>query len=388
MALFAAARGCGGGGALRAARRWSASSSAAGFPASAAPPTPADGDIRTDWTREEVAEVYNSPLLELVYRAASVHRRWHDPRQVQQCTLLSIKTGGCQEDCGYCSQSKYWREGTGLKAEKLMAEEPVLVAARRAKEAGSTRFCMGAAWRGPSSVGKGQFDRVLGMVKEVRGMGMEVCATLGMLTPEQAAQLRDAGLTAYNHNIDTSPEHYAKVSSTRSFEDRLATVAAVREAGISVCCGGILGLGEAEADRVGLLHTLATLPEGHPESVPINALVPVKGTPMEGHDPVGPLDMVRAIAAARIVMPGSVVRLSAGRVRLSPADQALCFMAGANSVFTGDTLLTTPNNDRTEDDEMFDTLGLVGRPAFVPYPMGAPSSDGSEQEPARREAAA
>lgn len=322
--------------------------------------------------------MYDAPLLELVHRAALVHRAWHDPLQVQQCTLLSIKTGGCQEDCGYCAQSSKYRKETGLKAEKLLDLEPVYEAAVRAKQAGSTRFCMGAAWRGPSAVGKGQFDRVVDMVARVRGLGMEVCATLGMLTPEQAVRLREAGLTAYNHNLDTGPEFYEKVTSTRKYSDRLATIAAVREAGISVCCGGILGLGEGEADRVGLLHTLATLPEGHPESVPINAIVPVKGTPMENNTPPSALEMARAIAAARVVMPASVVRLSAGRISLSPADQALCFMAGANSVFTGDTLLTTPNNERSEDDQMFEELGIEGRPAFVPYPAGAPASDGSE----------
>ena len=270
------------------------------------------GVVRHDWTNEEVEALYNRPLLDLVYDAASVHRANHDPRQVQQCTLLSIKTGGCPETCNYCAQSSSWKEDTGLKAEKLMGADDVLAAARRAKEAGSTRFCMGTAWRGPSQVGKGQFERVLGMVSEVRDMGMEVCATLGMLNHEQARQLREAGLTAYNHNVDTSPEFYPKVTTSRNYEDRLNTIAAVREAGISVCCGGILGLGEEEKDRASMLRVLANLPE-HPESVPINALVPVKGTPLEKLEPPSGLEMVRAIAVARIVMPRTVVRLSAGR---------------------------------------------------------------------------
>jgi biotin synthase len=335
------------------------------------------GAVRHDWTNAEVEALYDRPLLDLVYDAASVHRANHDPRQVQQCTLLSIKTGGCPETCNYCAQSSSWKEDTGLKAEKLMGAEDVLAAARRAKEAGSTRFCMGTAWRGPSQVGKGQFDRVLGMVSEVRDMGMEVCATLGMLDSTQARQLREAGLTAYNHNVDTSPEYYPKVTTSRNYEDRLNTIAAVREAGISVCCGGILGLGEEEKDRASMLRVLANLPE-HPESVPINALVPVKGTPLENLEPPSGLEMVRAIAVARIVMPRTVVRLSAGRITMSPADQALAFLAGANSVFTGDKLLTTANNEATEDAKMFEELGLVGRPAFVPYVGGGASSDGSE----------
>ncbi|ACO65625.1 predicted protein [Micromonas commoda] len=319
------------------------------------------GVVRHDWTNEEVEALYNRPLLDLVYDAASVHRANHDPRQVQQCTLLSIKTGGCPETCNYCAQSSSWKEDTGLKAEKLMGADDVLAAARRAKEAGSTRFCMGTAWRGPSQVGKGQFERVLGMVSEVRDMGMEVCATLGMLNHEQARQLREAGLTAYNHNVDTSPEFYPKVTTSRNYEDRLNTIAAVREAGISVCCGGILGLGEEEKDRASMLRVLANLPE-HPESVPINALVPVKGTPLEKLEPPSGLEMVRAIAVARIVMPRTVVRLSAGRINMSAADQALAFLAGANSVFTGDKLLTTPNNESNEDSKMFEELGLRTAP--------------------------
>jgi len=338
--------------------------------------------VRTDWTREEVAAVYDQPLLELVHAAAGVHRAHHDPRSVQQCTLLSIKTGGCPEDCGYCAQSSKWRADTGLKAEPLMRELDVLAAARRARDAGSTRFCMGAAWRGPSQVGKGQFERVLSMVKEVRGMGMEVCATLGLLTPEQAKQLAEAGLTAYNHNLDTSKAHYEKVITTRTYEQRLETIAAVRDAGVSVCCGGILGLGEKEADRVDLLHTLATLPTGHPESVPINALVPVEGTPMSNLAPPSALEMVRCIAAARILMPKTMVRLSAGRVNLSESDQALCFLAGANSVFAGDKLLTTQNNDEDADSAMFARLGLYGRKPFQggTAAFGDDSSDSDSDE--------
>ncbi|KAG2430661.1 hypothetical protein HYH02_013659 [Chlamydomonas schloesseri] len=331
------------------------------------------GAVRTDWTREEVAEVYNTPLLELVYRAATVHRMYNDPSMVQRCTLLSIKTGGCPENCNYCSQSSSWSKDTGLKAEKLMDLEEVYQAALRARESGSTRFCMGAAWRGPSQVGNRQWERVLEMVKRIRGLGMEVCTTLGMLTPEQAAQLRQAGLTAYNHNLDTSPEYYPKVTTSRKYEDRLATLEAVRQAGISVCAGGIIGLGEGPQDRVGLIHQLATLP-AHPESVPINRLVAIKGTPMENNEAPEGIDLVRCVATARVVMPRTVVRLSAGRLDLSRADQALAFMAGANSIFDGDKLLTTPNNDRNEDQAMFDQLGLRSRPAFMNYPAGNETS--------------
>uniref|UniRef100_A0A383W910 biotin synthase n=1 Tax=Tetradesmus obliquus TaxID=3088 RepID=A0A383W910_TETOB len=331
------------------------------------------GAIRTDWTREEVTDVYNLPLLDLVFKAASVHRMYNDPAMVQRCTLLSIKTGGCPENCNYCSQSSHWSEDTGLKAEKLMDLEPVYEAALRAREAGSTRFCMGAAWRGPSQVGPRQWSRVLEMVRRIRGLGMEVCTTLGMLTPEQARELREAGLTAYNHNLDTSPEYYGQITTTRKYEDRLSTLAAVRDAGISVCAGGIIGLGEGPQDRVGLLLQLATLPE-HPESVPINRLVAVKGTPLQNQEPPSGLDLVRCIATARIVMPRTVVRLSAGRLDLSSAEQALAFMAGANSIFDGDKLLTTPNNDRNEDEQMFELLGLRSRPAFLNYPSGNETS--------------
>ncbi|KAK3267271.1 biotin synthase [Cymbomonas tetramitiformis] len=338
------------------------------------------GTVRNDWTREEVADIFNTPLIELIYHAGTVHRMYNDPRQVQQCTLLSIKTGGCPEDCKYCAQSSKYSKEVGLKAEKLADLDYVYHEAVKAAQAGSTRFCMGAAWRGPSQVGPRQFGRVLEMVTQIRALGMEVCTTLGMLTPDQAKALRAAGLTAYNHNLDTSPEFYEKITTTRKYEDRLETLKNVREAGISVCSGGIIGLGEAEQDRVGLLHTLATLPE-HPESVPVNALVAVAGTPMEGAAPPSGLEMARCVATARILMPQSVVRLSAGRLSLSVADQAMCFMAGANSIFAGDKLLTTPNNDKDADSEMFEALGLTGRPPFIGYQSGGPSSDGSEFQP-------
>ena len=304
----------------------------------------------------------------------------HDPRMVQRCTLLSIKTGGCPETCTYCSQSSSWSEETKTESTKLMQLDEVMQAAVRAKEAGSTRFCMGAAWRGPTQIGADnnsrQWQRVLDMVKQIRGMGMEVCTTLGMLTPEQAAQLREAGLTAYNHNLDTSPEYYGKITTSRKYEDRITTLKNVREAGISVCAGGIIGLGEEHMDRIGLLHQLATLFE-HPESVPINSLVAIKGTPLEQQRPPTPFDFVRCIATARIIMPKTVVRLSAGRTQLSKMDQTMAFMAGANSIFDGDVLLTTKNNDRNEDMELFEELGMTSRPAFLPYGAGGATSDGS-----------
>eukprot|EP00960_Hanusia_phi_P030491 748651-Hanusia_phi.AAC.2 len=297
--------------------------------------------------KEEVAEIYNRPLINLIFDAASVHRKFHNPREVQQATLLSIKTGGCIETCSYCSQSSSWSKDTKMKAEKLLELDDVFQSALDAKAAGSSRFCMGAAWRGPSQVGPKQFERVLDMVSKVRSLGMEVCTTLGMLTEEQAKQLKHAGLSCYNHNLDTSREYYSEITSSRTYDDRLDTLQKVREAGISVCSGGIIGMGEKELDRVGLLHMLATLPE-HPESVPINALVPVEGTPLAKKDIKGPtgLEMARCVATARIIMPKSMVRLSAGRMDLSFAEQALCFMAGANSIFAGDKLLTTPNAER------------------------------------------
>eukprot|EP00948_MAST-09A_sp_MAST-9A-sp1_P001593 g1593.t1 len=371
---------------------------------------PSYGSVRTDWSRSEVESIYNLPLLELCFQAAAVHRLYFDPQEVQQSTLLSIKTGGCSENCGYCSQSSH--HSTFVKPTPTMKVEEVLQHARKAKEAGSTRFCMGSAWR---EVGKKHaFKRVLEMVKEINGMGMEVCTTLGMLTPEQAKELKAAGLKAYNHNLDTSREYYKKVVQTRTYDDRLETIKNVREAGINVCSGGIIGMGEEGKDRVGLLHTLATLDE-HPESVPINSLVAVPGTPLgdaiieQGtllilsmalsfsvylsiyvsmylciclslHSSLshsltrvfpfhfGKLDiktewteMIRMIATARILMPKSMVRLSAGRKEYSQEAQAMMFMCGANSLFTGATLLTTPNPEFDEDKKMFETLGLKGK---------------------------
>lgn len=318
--------------------------------------------MRNDWTKEEIAEIYHLPFVELMYRASTVHRMYWDPSEVQQCTLLSIKTGGCTEDCSYCSQSTRYK--TFVKPTPTMKVQEVLEAAKRAKEAGSTRFCMGAAWR---ELGNKQnaFGHILEMVRGVNGMGLEVCCTLGMLTSDQAKQLKEAGLTAYNHNLDTSPEHYPNVITTRTYEDRLQTIANVRDAGISVCCGGILGLGEKETDRVGLLHVLATLPE-HPESVPINALVSVQGTPLgdqEDLSGVDAFDMARMIATARIVMPRTMVRLSAGRLSFSDAEQFLMFQAGANSIFNGEKLLTTPNPDFDQDQALFGKFGLRGKPA-------------------------
>ncbi|KAI8813516.1 biotin synthase [Cladochytrium replicatum] len=313
----------------------------------------ARGVIRNNWSKEEIRSIYESPLLDLVFQSAKVHRLHHNARQVQQCTLLSIKTGGCSEDCAYCPQSSRYK--TTVKASKLLPEDEVLAAARRAKDAGSTRFCMGTAWRDLDGR-KSNFKQILSYVKEIRGMGMEVCCTLGMLSADQAKRLKEAGLTAYNHNVDTSREYYSKIITTRTYEERLNTIAHVQAAGISVCSGGIIGLGESDTDRIGMLYTLSNLPT-HPESVPINALLAVEGTPLEKEEPVKIWEMLRMIATARIIMPRAMVRLSAGRVRFSVPEQALCFMAGANSVFTGDKLLTTPNNDKNEDKAMFELLG-------------------------------
>lgn len=316
-------------------------------------------DIRNNWTREEIAEIFNSPVLDLIYKAATVHRENNDPQEVQVCTLLSVKTGGCPEDCSYCPQAA--RYHTDVKVHKLMETQEVLDAAKNAKDSGSTRFCMGAAWREVRD--NKDFDRVLDMVKGVNGMGMEVCCTLGMLTEEQALKLKDAGLYAYNHNLDTSEENYDKVITTRTYKDRLDTIENVRTAKISVCSGGIIGMGESVNDRIGMLHVLATLPE-HPESVPVNALVPVEGTPLEDQERVSIWEMVRMIATARIIMPKAMVRLSAGRVRMTTEEQALCFMAGANSIFAGDKLLTTPNPEVNKDKEMFQVLNLKPRKSF------------------------
>lgn len=317
-----------------------------------------EGAIRFDWTKEEIQKIYESPLLDLSYRAAAVHRQNFNAGEVQKCTLLSIKTGGCPENCTYCPQSS--RYDTNVEAERIMKVDEVLERAKQAKEGGSTRFCMGAAWR--EGGGNWAFNQVLEMAKGVRKMDMEVCCTLGMLDEVKAKQLKEAGVTAYNHNIDTSREFYPQVITSRTFDDRLKTLENVRNAGISVCCGGIIGLGEAETDRIAMLHTLATMPE-HPESVPVNALVPVEGTPLEDQPLVSVFDMVRMISTARIVMPKSMVRLSAGRTRMPVAEQAMCFMSGANSIFTGEKLLTTPNPDFDEDMQMFETLGLKGKPA-------------------------
>ncbi|HVK49403.1 MAG TPA: biotin synthase BioB [Pseudobacter sp.] len=315
--------------------------------------------IRNNWTLPEVEELYNTPLLDLIYRAATVHREYNDTGEVQVCTLLSIKTGGCSEDCSYCPQAA--RYHTGIDVQALMKKDEVLEYAKKAKDAGSTRFCMGAAWREVRD--NRDFDRVLDMVKGVNEMGMEVCCTLGMLTEDQAKKLADAGLYAYNHNLDTSAEYYGDIITTRTYDDRLQTLDNVRKAGVSVCCGGIVGLGETHEDRIKMLFTLATMPE-HPESVPVNALVPVKGTPLENNAKVNVWDLVRMIASARILMPKAMVRLSAGRTSMSIADQTLCFMAGANSIFAGEKLLTTPNPTFDEDMAMFDLLGLKPREAF------------------------
>lgn len=315
--------------------------------------------IRNDWTISEITEIFNRPVLELMYDAATIHRQYNETGEVQVCTLLSVKTGGCPEDCSYCPQAA--RYHTDVKAQKLMTVDEVLNNAKEAKEAGSTRFCMGAAWREIRD--NRDFDNVLEMVKGVNEMGMEVCATLGMLTPEQAEKLKNAGLYAYNHNLDTSADHYDQIITTRKYSDRIDTLENVRKSGISVCSGGIIGMGETENDRISMLHTLATLPQ-HPESVPVNALVPVEGTPLENQEKVSVWEMVRMIATARILMPRAMVRLSAGRVRMTTEEQALCFLAGANSIFSGDKLLTTPNPGTIEDKAMFNLLGLKPRKSF------------------------
>lgn len=315
-------------------------------------------DVRSDWTREEIAFLFDLPFPELLFRAASVHRQCHDPSRIQLSTLLSIKTGGCPEDCGYCSQSS--KADSGIKATKLMEPQEVLQRAAQAKDSGSERFCMGAAWRNPKDR---DMPKIVEIVKGVHAMGMETCMTLGMLSPSQAEMLADAGLDYYNHNIDSSPEYYERVTTTRTMSERLNTLSNVRAAGMNVCSGGIVGMGETREDRVGFIHTLATLPE-HPESVPVNALVPVRGTVLGdilAETPIGRIDdieFVRTVAVARITMPHSAVRLSAGRESMSEATQALCFIAGANSIFTGDKLLTAPNAGEDTDAEMLRKLGL------------------------------
>jgi len=315
-----------------------------------APQSP--GLIRNDWTRDEVRALFALPFTELVFEAARVHRQHFDPAEVQISTLLSIKTGGCPEDCAYCPQSAKY--DTGVKAEKLMGLDAVLREAQAAKAAGASRFCMGAAWRSPKDR---DLDRVCAMVEGVKALGMETCVTLGMLSGAQAQRLKGSGLDYYNHNLDTSPEFYGEIITTRVYQDRLDTLDAVRAAGINVCCGGIVGMGEGADDRAGLIVALASLPV-HPESVPINMLVQVEGTPLAGEGTLAPLDFVRTIAVARITMPKSVVRLSAGREDMSEETQALCFLAGANSIFYGPRLLTTPNPGRDRDMALLDKLGL------------------------------
>jgi len=316
------------------------------------PPVVASGVPRNDWTREEVRALFALPFTELIFRAAKVHRDNFDPSEVQISTLLSIKTGGCPEDCAYCPQSAKFE--TGVKAEKLMDLEAVLAEARAAKAGGASRFCMGAAWRSPKDR---DLEKVCDMVEGVKALGMETCVTLGMLTGEQAKRLKTCGLDYYNHNLDTSPEFYGEIITTRTYQDRLDTLRYVRAAGINVCCGGIVGMGEKLDDRVGMIATLASLPV-HPESVPINMLVRVEGTPLAETATIDPLDFVRTIAVARITMPASMVRLSAGREDMSEETQALCFLAGANSIFYGPKLLTTPNPGRDRDMALLDKLGL------------------------------
>lgn len=316
-------------------------------------------DIRHDWNQEEVSEMYDLPLLDLVYKAASIHREFHDSKQVQISSLVSIKTGGCSEDCSYCPQAA--RYSTGVDAHKLLKIDTVLEQAKKAKDGGASRMCLGAAWREVRD--NRDFDNVLEMVRSINEMDMEVCCTLGMLTNEQAQRLKDAGLYAYNHNIDTSEEKYSDIISTRTFDDRLDTHKSVRKAGITLCSGGIIGLGEKKKDRISMLMTLANY-EKHPESVPINTLVPVEGTPLEDNEKVPSWDLIKMVAIARIMMPKSAVRLSAGRLELTDEAQALCFMAGANSIFAGETLLTTDNPEFQSDKMLFKNLGLTAKAPF------------------------
>jgi biotin synthase len=318
--------------------------------------TTTDAEIRHDWTRDEVRALFELPFAELVFRAQGVHRAHFDPRQVQISTLLSVKTGGCPEDCAYCPQSAHYK--TGVRAEKLLSPEAVVAEARLAQRAGATRYCMGAAWRSPKDE---DVEQVCKMVEGVKALGMETCATLGMLTAPQAARLRRSGLDYYNHNLDTSESFYGEIIRTRTYRDRLDTLANVRAAGIAVCCGGIVGMGESRDDRVDLLAALAGLPV-HPESVPINLLVKVEGTPLDHAPELDALEFVRTIAVARVLMPASMVRLSAGREKMSDEMQALCFMAGANSIFVGPKLLTTKNPERERDRALFERLGLEPMP--------------------------
>jgi len=323
------------------------------LPPPATPDLSPDSSLRHDWLPAEVEAIYRSPLPDLVFRAQTIHRLHHKPDRVQTCQLISIKTGGCPEDCAYCPQSAHY--DAGVDRHGLMDLAHVVSVAREAASRGITRMCMGAAWR-DAPAGR-EFDLVLEMVRGVSALGLEVCCTLGMLTDEQAVRLKEAGLTAYNHNLDTSPEFYGSIITTRVYEDRLRTLASVRKAGITVCCGGILGMGEREYDRIGLLRQLANL-RPHPESVPINMLVRVEGTPLASVPSLDPLEMVRAIATARILMPASRVRLAAGRKQLSPEAVTLCFLAGANSIFVGEKLLTTPNPGPDDDDRLLESLGM------------------------------
>lgn len=316
--------------------------------------------LKHDWTKEEILEIYNKPFMELLYEAASIHREHHDPNSVQVSTLLSIKTGGCPEDCGYCPQAA--RYHTKVEGNDLMSVQQVKAQALRAKAAGSSRVCMGAAWRNVKD--GAEFDEVLEMVRSINRLDMEVCCTLGMITENQAKRLAEAGLYAYNHNLDSSEEYYKEVISTRGYQDRLDTISNVRKTNVTVCSGGIIGMGESVEDRAGMLVALSTL-NPQPESVPINALVAVEGTPLAEQEPIPIWDMVRMVATARIVMPETQVRLSAGRTQMSREGQAMCFFAGANSIFAGDKLLTTPNPDVNEDMEMFRTLGLNPQKPFV-----------------------
>lgn len=316
-------------------------------------------DLRHDWTKEEISNIYHKPLLELVFDAALIHKKYHKTGEVQVSSLVSVKTGGCPEDCAYCPQAA--RYHTDTKVHKLMEVEEVLNKATEAQKQGVSRMCLGAAWREVRD--NKDFDKVCQMVEAINEMGMEVCCTLGMLTESQAQKLADAGLYAYNHNIDTSEEHYGDIITTRTYDDRLNTIQNVRKAKLTVCSGGIIGMGETHEDRIGMLSTLANL-EKHPESVPVNALVAVKGTPLAEQKKVPFYDLVRMVATARIIMPKSVVRLSAGRMDMSMSEQAMCFMAGANSIFAGDKLLTTANPEFSDDQKMFDTLGLTARAAF------------------------
>ena len=327
--------------------------------ASASPAVPNDKEPRHNWTREEAEALFALPFNDLIFRAQTAHRQWFDPNEVQKSTLLSIKTGGCPEDCGYCSQSAKFE--TGIKATKLMDVDAVLEGARRAKTSGASRYCMGAAWRSPKDR---DIDAIVEMIKGVREMGMETCMTLGMLTPDQAGRLKEAGLDYYNHNVDTSEEFYGEIITTRNFEDRIETIRHVQDAGINVCAGGILGMGEQIGDHASMLVTLANL-NPQPQSVPINMLIPIAGTPLGEAEAVDPLDFVSCIAVARIMMPKSVVRLSAGREWMSDETQALCFLAGANSIFIGEALLTAANPELSKDEKLFQRLGLKPMPAHA-----------------------